>query len=244
MKILIVGGAGYVGSIIVPTLEKEFECAHLDIKPVPGYENHTVLADVGDEEKVQEAIVGVDVILYLAMGVPKKSLDPQKRLICNVINPIFDVNVRGLYQFLYLSLKAGIKRFIYASSLSVYDNIRDDTLFDENRPAEAWTPYGLSKRTGEFICSCATQTHASACVTAIRLIMPSNENDWLKNRYDFQKPKNSCATGPNDTRRLFLAAVNFDKPGFHLMQASGDMEGKFFPNKRVNELFGWLPKNE
>ena len=244
MKLLIVGGAGYVGSIVVPTFEKEFECRHFDIKPVPGYEDHTILADVANEEKVRQAVVGMDAILYLAMGVGKDIPDAQKPPTCNGINPSFDVNVRGLYRFLYLALSAGVKRFVYISTLSVYKNLANNTVFDENRPADTWDPYGLSKRVGEFICASAAQAHDSASVTAIRLIYPRNENDWPRFRYDHQKPKNSCATGPNDTRRLFLATVNFNKPGFHLLQASGDMEGKFYPNKRVNELLGWLPRNE
>ena len=245
MKLLTVGGAGYVGSIVVPTFEKEFECKHFDIKPVRGYEDHTIMADVADEEKVRQAVVGMDAVLYLAMGVGENTPDHRKRVNCNDdVNAAFDVNVRGLYRFLYLSLNAGVKRFVYISTLSVYKNLADNTVFDESRPADAWNPYGLSKRVGEFICGCAAQAHDSACVTAIRLIYPRNENDWPKYRYDLQKPKNSCATGPNDTRRLFLATVNFDKPGFHLLQASGDMEGKFYPNKRVNELLGWLPRNE
>jgi nucleoside-diphosphate-sugar epimerase len=244
MRLLTVGGAGYVGSIVVPAFEKEFECKHFDIKPVLGYENHTILSDVANEEKVRQAVVGMDAVLYLAMGVGQDIPDALKPPTCNDINPAFDVNVRGLYRFLYLSLNAGVKRFVYISTLSVYKNIKDNTVFDENRPADSWHPYGFSKRVGEFICGCASQAHDSASVTAMRLIYPRNEDDWPKFRYDFQKPQNSCATGPNDTRRLFLAAVNFDKPGFHLLQASGDMENKFYPNNKVKKVLGWLPENE
>ena len=242
MKVLIVGGAGYVGSIIVPTFEKEFECTYFDIKPVRGCESRTILADVSDDEQVQRAVVGMDAILYLPMGMGK---DAQGRLSVNEINPAFDVNVRGLYRFLYLSLAAGVKRFIYASSLSVYNRLcGGKTVFDENKPSDTWYPYGLSKRTGEFICGCGAQAYDSACITALRLIWPRNENDWPEHRYDPQKPKNSCAIGPKDIQRLFVTAVNYNKPGFHLLQASGDMEGKWLPNKRVNEVLGWFPRNE
>ncbi len=241
MRILIVGGAGYVGSIIAPTFEKECECTHFDIKPVPGYEDHTILSDVGDEDKVRQAVKGVDAIVYLAIGWGK---GPAGRADTNDINPAFDVNVRGLYRFLQISLEAGVNRFIYASTLSVYKNLHNNVFFDENKPADEWRAYGLSKRVGEFICGCAAQEYHSACITAIRMIFPRNENDWPNYRYDPKKPENSCATGPGDTRRLFLAAVNFYEPGFHLFQASGDMEDKFLPNKRVNEILGWLPRNE
>ena len=240
MKLLTVGGAGYVGSIVVPTFEKEFECTHFDIKPVQGYEGHTILADVADEEKVQQAVEGMDAVFYLAMGWGK---DAQGKTTCHDINPAFDVNVRGLYRFLSLSLNAGVKRFIYASTLSIYKNYWNNTV-DENRPADSWYPYGLSKRVGEFICDCAAQEYDSACITAIRLILPRNENDWSNDRYDPQKPRNRLATGPKDIQRMFVAAVSFDKPGFHLLHASGDIEDKFLPNKRINEVLGWMPRNE
>lgn len=238
MKLLIVGGAGYVGSIVVPILEKEFECTHFDLRPVNGAQDRTIIADVGDEEKIRQAVVGMDAILYLAIGVGDRS---KKEV--SAIDPAFDVNVRGLYRFLHLSLSGGTKRFIYVSTLSVYKNYLK-SITDENTPADAWYPYGLTKRAGEFICSCAAQEYDSASIMALRLILPCNENDWPQRRYDPQKPRNSFATGPKDTQRLFSAAVNFDKPGFHLLQASGDIENKFLPNKKVNEMLGWLPKNE
>ena len=109
VKLLIVGGAGYVGSIVVPTLEKEFECTHFDIKPVQGYEDHTILADVDDEEKVRQAVDGMDAIFYLAMG---RGKDVQGRPSYNDINSSFDVNVRGLYRFLQISLKGKVNRVI------------------------------------------------------------------------------------------------------------------------------------
>ena len=235
MKLLLVGGAGYVGSIIVPALE-QFECTYFDIRPVNGHEDQTILADISDDEQIKQAVVGMETVVYLAMGWNKDS--------CNEINPAFDVNVRGLYKALYTSLAAGVKRFIYASTLSVYKNLWAETVLNENIPANSWYPYGLSKRVGEFICSCAAQADESACITAIRLILPKNEQDWPNYKYDDQKPRNTCAIGPKDTQRLFTAAIDFYKPGFHLFQASGDMEGKYLPNDRINETLGWLPRNE
>ena len=150
MKLLIVGGAGYVGSIVVPALEKEFACTHFDMTPVKSYEDHSVLEDVGDDAKVQQAVIGMDAVLYLAMGTGKHR-GPNGRPNVHEINPMFDVNVRGLYRFLHMSLEAGAKRFIYASSLSVYNNIRDGTVFDESRPANAWNTYGLSNRVNDVL---------------------------------------------------------------------------------------------
>lgn len=247
MKLLIVGGAGYVGSIIVPALEKEFECTHFDRIPVKGAEDHSIIAGVSDDDKVRQAVVGMDAILYIAMGFGNKfpggSRNPRN---IDEINPVFDVNVSGAYRFLSFSLAAGTRRFIYASSLSVYKKWlwgAPSAQTDENRPADAWATYGMSKRTAEFICQAAAQECPSACITALRLIMPRNDQDWLVRESDCNK----ClryATGPEDTRNLFLKAINFDKPGFHLIQATGDMENKVLPNTRATEILGWFPENK
>ena len=242
MRLLIVGGAGYVGRIIVPALETAFECTHFDLKPVAGAEERTIVGDVGDDLAVQQAVVGIDAILYLAMGWGNNSAKNTPD--CNVIGPAFDVNVRGLYRFLYYGLAAGSTRFVYTSTMSVYNRLWADTPFDESKPADCWIPYGLSKRVGEFICQSAQHAYPGSTISVLRLIRPSNETDWPPYRYNPQAERNMCGLGPNDTRRLYLAVLRHDKPGYYVVQASGDMEGRSYPNTRVYELFGWKPENE
>ena len=239
MKLLIVGGAGYVGTVIRPALEAEFECTHFDLKPVAGAEDRTIIADVDDDEKVSQAVAGMDGILYLAMGVGKKLPT------CYEIDAAFDVNVRGLYRFCHHSLKADTKRFVYASTLSVYKNLwQQNRLVNEEVPPDAWDPYGMSKRVGEFMCQAAADEHPAATIIALRLMFPRNAADWPSYRYDRQLPSNTCALGPNDTQRLFVAAVNCDRPGFHVMQGTGDMEGQSCPTNRAHQVLGWAPQNE
>lgn len=90
MKLLIVGGAGYVGTVIRPALEAQFACTHFDLRPVSGAEDRAVTADVDDDDKVRQAVAGRDAILYLAMGLGKAAPT------CNEIGAAFDVNVRGM----------------------------------------------------------------------------------------------------------------------------------------------------
>jgi nucleoside-diphosphate-sugar epimerase len=240
MKVLIVGGAGYVGSVVVPALEAQFDCTHLDLRPVPGSNRRTRIADVADADAVSQAVAGMDAVVYLAMGL---GMIDNKRTV-GEIGPAFDVNVRGLYRSLVHALKGGTRRFVYASTLSVYKNyFVDNPPLQEDVPADAWDPYGLSKRVGEFICEAAVREYPAASICALRLMMPVNERDWPPLRYDPNAAHNVCALGPEDTRRLFVAAVQCDKPGYHCLQATGDMEDRKFSNRRVHEVLGWLPNN-
>lgn len=235
MKLLVIGGAGHVGHILLRMLEAEHDCRYLDLKQIPEVGERSIVGDVNDDDVLDRALKDREGVLYLAMGTIND--DPRT---CNRINPAFDVNVRGWYRVLHHGLLGGIRRYCFASSLSVYKN---HACGDESKPADAWIPYGISKRLGEFVGEAAAQECPDASILDLRLIMPRNESDWSKYAYDPDKPTNSFATGPDDTRALFSAALKFDQPGHHVVQASGDLTNQHVPNRRVQALLGWTPTN-
>lgn len=239
MNVLIVGGAGYVGSILQPALEQAHTCRYLDLRPVPGAEDRTVIGNLNNADVITEAVKDQHALLYLAMG----SREGQRRTV-NEIDPAFDVNVRDFYRTLVHALAAGVERICYASSLSVYYRMTyRPTPFDENEPADCWNPYGMSKRVGEFLCQAAAQQYPDATFLALRLMHPRNEQEWSPVCCHAAEHPNQIRTGPNDVRRLFLRALQFDRPGCHIVHASGDFTNKLLPNRRAHELLGWLPQN-
>lgn len=235
MKLLVIGGAGHVGRILFKMLEDQHDCVYLDLKPIPEAGERSIVGSVNDDDVVEAALDGRDAVLYLAMGTVND--DPHT---CNLINPAFDVNVRGWYRVLHHSLRAGIKRYCFASTLSVYKNHQSR---DESRPADSWAPYGFSKRLGEFVGEAAAQEHPDASILDLRLMFPCNESNWAEYAYDPAKERNIFATGPNDTRALFSAALKFNTPGHHVIQASGDITNQHVPNHRAHALLGWKPTN-
>lgn len=235
MKLLVIGGAGHVGHILLKMLEAEHDCRYLDLKPIPEVGGRSIVGDVNDDDVLDRALKDRDAVLYLAMG----TINDDKRT-CNLITPAFDVNVRGWYRVLHHGLLEGVRRYCFASSLSVYKN---HTCCDENKPADAWYPYGLSKRLGEFVGEAAAQEYPDASILDLRLNFPRNESDWAQYAYDPAKERNTFATGPDDTRALFSAALNFDTPGHHVLQASGDITDQHVPNHRAHAVLGWAPMN-
>jgi nucleoside-diphosphate-sugar epimerase len=234
MRVLVVGGAGYVGSIVRPVLEQRYQCRYFDRVPPQGVEAQSVIVgDVNDDAAVAAAVQnGVESILYMAMGKQEGNIHD--------VNTSLLVNVGGWYRFLKSGLAAGVRRFVYASSLSVYDNLKSGIRQDESKPPDAWKkPYGVSKRLGEAIGEMAAAAEPSASILALRLMLPRNDEDWRRPTTLHLAPM-----GPNDTRRLFLAALAFDRPGWHVVQTSGDLEGKLFPNDCARELLGWEPRGE
>ena len=153
------------------------------------------------------------------------------------------MNVVGWYRFLREGLAAGVRRFVYASTLSVYGPSRPERI-DEQMPADSWDPYGVSKRQGEALCQAAASQCPDATIVVLRMVSPQDEAGW--ERLKVKRPKiriHHFAQGLNDLRRLYLAAVACARPGAHIVQTTGDTEGLYFPNTRATELLGWAPRD-
>lgn len=243
MKILVVGAAGYVASIVVPSLEAAHACRLLDRKPVPGREGVTILADVTDEVAIAKAVEGVDAVIYLAMGVanPNASSIAGHRVDIMAIGPAFAVNVAGWFNCLQYGLRAGVRKFIYASTISVWTPEHQAVAYDESLPANAFHTYGISKQAAEFIAQRAAQEYRDGTFIALRLYAPRTDADYatfLANRDD------TPYLGPKDTRALIDACLACTHPGFHCIMASGDREERLYIHRRARDILGWAPRGE
>jgi len=118
MKVIVFGGAGFIGSHIVDVLgERNHDVTIFDIKDSPYRkpEQKMIIGDVLDEKTVDEAVQGHDVVYNLA-GIAdidecaKRPVDTAR------------YNVLGNVIVLEASRKAGIKRFVFASSAYVYSD--------------------------------------------------------------------------------------------------------------------------
>jgi nucleoside-diphosphate-sugar epimerase len=155
MKILVTGNLGYVGSVLVPTLQADgHEVLGLDsgyfkdclLSPV--VQNfHQIIKDIRDVTR--NDISGVDAVIHLA-GL---SNDPLGELAPGLTE---EINFAGAVKLAELSRLAGVKRFIYASSQSMYgvsdsDNELDEDLSKKNPvTAYAKTKWDAELQLGEL----------------------------------------------------------------------------------------------
>jgi nucleoside-diphosphate-sugar epimerase len=143
MRILIAGGAGYIGSALIPRLlERGYEIDVIDLLWFGNYlpaEVKLLKKDIFDlkEEEMKEN----DQVMFLAglSNDPMAEFSPAKNFIYNASSPSY---------LAYIAKKAGVKKFIYASSCSVYGYTVNE-LYDETSPAISNYPYGISKLQGE-----------------------------------------------------------------------------------------------
>ncbi len=145
--VLLTGGAGYVGAALAPQLLADgWRVRILDlylygktplnaVRDTPGLEE--IEGDIRDRAVVKEAVEGVDAVLHLACisNDPSFELDPAlgKSINFDAFEPLVDA-----------SRAAGVRRFIYASSASVY-GISDAPEVDEDHPLNPLTDYSRFK---------------------------------------------------------------------------------------------------
>ena len=162
-KILVTGGAGYVGSVLVPKLlEKEYKVKVIDLyiygdDVLDSVKNHPnlkqVKGDIRNQAMLEDETRDVDSIIHLACisNDPSFELDPAlgKSINYDAFIPLVEIAKRNK-----------VKRFIYASSSSVY-GVKDVPDVTEDLPLEPLTDYSkykaqcenvlLSEATDDFI---------------------------------------------------------------------------------------------
>ena len=148
-KILITGGAGYVGSALVPKLLKEGYFVNvIDLmlygETLPKHENLKVFrADIRDIKKLKDSLQGVDAVIHLACISNDPSFELDKNLGKKINFDIFEPMVKE-------AIQAGVKRFIYASSSSVY-GVKNEPNVSESMSLEPLTDYSKFKAMCEEI---------------------------------------------------------------------------------------------
>jgi nucleoside-diphosphate-sugar epimerase len=143
MRILIAGGAGYVGSALIPKLlDRGYKIDVVDLF----WFGNSLPSDVGILQKdifdLEVAdLSGYDQVIFLAglSNDPMADFSPAKNFVFNASAPAY---------LAYIAKKARVKRYIYASSCSVY-GYTENQLFDEDSPVSSSYPYGISKLQGE-----------------------------------------------------------------------------------------------
>jgi len=149
-KIFITGGAGYVGAVLVPHLLNEgYEVTVFDLmiygeQVLPEDSRLTTIkGDIRDADLLRMSIPGHDVVIHLACI----SNDPSFEL-----NPTLgrSINLDAFRPLVEISRNAGIKKFVYASSSSVY-GVKQEQNVDESMTLEPLTDYSQFKADCEQI---------------------------------------------------------------------------------------------
>jgi len=169
MKVLVTGGAGFIGSNLCEALlTRGDEVVCLDNFATGKIENllpltnaypetfKLVVGDIRNIEDCQKAVEGVEYVLHeAALGsVPRSIKDPATTN---------DVNISGFLNMLIASRDAGIKRFMYAASSSTYGDSKSLPKVEDviGRPL---SPYAITKYVNELYADVFARTYGIECI--------------------------------------------------------------------------------
>ena len=149
-RILVTGGAGFVGSNLVKRLLRESArvtvlddlfTGRLENLPAQGFE--FVKGSVTEPALVEKLVTANDLVFHLAA----------RNIVVSTKNPRedFETNIGGTLNVLLAARAAGGKRVVYTSSTSVYGNPRHLPI-NEDDHLSLLTPYAVSKLAGENYC--------------------------------------------------------------------------------------------
>jgi len=152
MRVLVTGHKGYIGSIMVPMLQAEgYEVVGLDNDLFDGcvFGDRTISGDTPDIPYVKKDVrdvkrsdlQGVDAVMHLCA----LSNDP-----LGYFNPdvTYEINYKASVKLAKIAKKAGVKRYLFSSSCSVYGDSGADMVNEESKPRPI-TPYAISKMRAE-----------------------------------------------------------------------------------------------
>lgn len=159
MKILVTGGAGFIGSNFILYMMRQHpqdEIINLDaltyagnlenLKSVENEQNYSFAhGDIADKGKVNEVFKsGIDVVVNFAAEshVDRSILEPEAFVYANVL---------GTQVLLDAAKKFGITKFVQVSTDEVYGSLGETGLFSETTPLSPNSPYSASKAGGDLL---------------------------------------------------------------------------------------------
>lgn len=175
MKVLITGGAGFIGSHLVEHFQGKAEVRVLDNlrsgyrKNLDGFKVEFIEGDILDRNAVREAVKGVDYIFHLAamISVPESMFKPIECV---------DINVKGLLIVLEEAAAAGVKKLCFSTSAAIYGDNPVVPKREEMLP-EPKSPYAITKLDGEYYCNMFTKEGKlqTACMRYFNVFGPRQD---------------------------------------------------------------------
>lgn len=187
--VLVTGGTGYVGTVLVPLLAQRYQVKSLDTEHFGNTIANTqnvefIKADILDLDALRKAMKEVRCVIHLAGIVTDElvAMNPLKAM---------RINLLGTENVLRTAAEAGVERFIYASSSSVYGS--GIIPCEETTPPHPLSIYAMTKLLGEELVEewrnrmeCVIVRCATCCGPAPRMRLDTVVNIFSAQAY-FQK---------------------------------------------------------
>jgi dihydroflavonol-4-reductase len=130
---LVTGATGHIGNVLVKELLRKGEKVRVlvlpgeDLSPLNSMDVEVYKGDVLDQTSIKQAMEGIEYVFHLAGII---SIMPGKDEL------VHDVNVNGTANMVKAARSAGVKRFVYTSSIHAFKRVAHGIIIDENIPID------------------------------------------------------------------------------------------------------------
>ena len=252
MRVLVTGGAGYLGTSLVQQLAERTDVEEIVVYDNLSRRNYSFFlggqdfltpirfqeADILDSRTFRRALEGIDVVFHLAAKATTPFADSQAQL-------YEQVNHWGTAETVYAVEQSNVQRFIFVSSASVYGSSRDEV--DETTSPAPNTIYGRSKHKAEKQVMRLWNSKTEAFVVRCGNIYGYNRSmrfDGVINRFMFESIHSGKITinGDGEQFRSFISIDRAASITARLLDTSLDpgcynmVDNSFTINEIANEM--------
>jgi UDP-glucuronate 4-epimerase len=265
MRILVTGGAGFIGSHLVEKLLgvghevvilddfNDFYDPQIKQANIAGFSKDVGVChvDLRENDSVRTLFrrEKVDVVVHLAARAGVRPSIQSPRL-------YYDTNVLGTLHLLEAARVSGVQRFIFASSSSVYGASKTVPFSEEQHLTQTLSPYGATKIGGEFLCSSYSHLYQMR-VVALRYFTvygPRQRPDLAIHQFTRRihagQPIDQFGDGTtqrdytyiDDIIQGTMAAFDYDGPMYDIFNLGENAVGKKAKINRLPEQPGDMPR--
>jgi len=162
-KVVVVGGAGFIGSNLVDGLVKKGYEVHVVDNLCAGKKENVNkkavlhIADIRNPSELTDLFCGAQYVFHLA-ALPRVQYSIEQP------RETHEVNITGTLNVLMAAREAGVKRVVYSASSSAYGDQKEMPLRESMLP-RPMSPYGLHKHVGELYCSVWSEVYGLPTVS-------------------------------------------------------------------------------
>jgi uronate dehydrogenase len=231
MRVLITGAAGYIGRRLSRGLESEFDLRLADLT-IHDADPRWVRLDVTDPSNTAAVVRDVDAVVHLAVASGHEGEDED-----SAFNQLrFDINVKGTWNILEAARRAGVRRFVFTSSLMVVWGYAPPEWVAGDAPPRPVGTYALTKQLGEELCRHYAQS-LGLSVVCLRISKPIDLADvaWK------QRPIRPQMLAFPDLIDAYRRALLAPRIGFEIITVVGESSRRRWDLSRAEKALGYRP---
>jgi nucleoside-diphosphate-sugar epimerase len=229
MRVLITGAAGYVGRRLAAGLQADHDLRLTD-SAIPSSAGRWMRLDVTRPEEAAAALDGVEAVIHLAVASGHEGEHED-----NSFNQLrFDVNVKGTWNVLEAARRAGVRRFVFTSSLMVVWGYPPPQWVSGDAPPRPVGTYAVTKQLGESMCEYQSRSFGLS-VVCLRIAKPIEPGEPAGKRI---RPQWIAFPDLVEAYRLALAAPGI---GFEIVTLVGESSRRRWDLSRAEQVLGYRP---